>query len=61
MFEVKKDKHYLLFVYYQGEIAKSDDGHALCEYYSAMIAYNSEARMLKELECLNKSFGGLPS
>jgi hypothetical protein len=39
-------------IYYQGDLNHDSKGKELCEYYSLMLSYNSQQRLLSELLCL---------
>jgi hypothetical protein len=42
-------------VYYKGEIVKTVKGTHKCEYYQAMISYNTNERIQNELQCIESS------
>ena len=54
IFSVKKDRQYLLMLYYKGEISKDARGNHICEYFQAMLSFNTDARLLNELICVTE-------
>jgi hypothetical protein len=42
-------------LYYKGEILKTAKGAHKCEYYQAMLSFNTNDRILTELQCIKST------